>query len=278
MCPEGSRKLRFPDYVTMAQHGGKVASLTHRPFLPPKKYSWYSFLLEAVSTPRAIVRSEGLCQWKIPVTTYGIEPATFRFVAQHLNHCTTAVPWWVPNRAFSKLSRGWRSSKYVIGGSHAHVTEHAGLFRNPYTMLTVQYFCAIPDYMYQSTRHKVPDWTRSFRLITRCHKHDFQIWSLRTVLAIWNSHVELIFFWQNAELYNYVFDKRANSLHCYVQGAKWISVVAFPRLVCLANIRTRVHFPCVVLSLCSRSHGSCSLPLSVPNNTVYTCHFFTCQV
>jgi len=32
---EGSRKLRFPDYVIMAQNGGKVVSLTHRPFLPP---------------------------------------------------------------------------------------------------------------------------------------------------------------------------------------------------------------------------------------------------
>ena len=34
-CPEGSRKLRFPYYVTMTQNGGKVVSLTHRPFLPP---------------------------------------------------------------------------------------------------------------------------------------------------------------------------------------------------------------------------------------------------
>ena len=33
--PEGSRKLRFPDFVTMAQDGGKVVSLTHRPPLPP---------------------------------------------------------------------------------------------------------------------------------------------------------------------------------------------------------------------------------------------------
>jgi hypothetical protein len=39
--PEGSRKLRFPDFMTTAQEGGKVAS--------------------------------------------GIETATFRFVAQHLN-------------------------------------------------------------------------------------------------------------------------------------------------------------------------------------------------
>ena len=33
--PEGFRKLRFPDYMTMAQDGGKVVSLTHRPPLPP---------------------------------------------------------------------------------------------------------------------------------------------------------------------------------------------------------------------------------------------------
>ena len=29
---------------------------------------------------------------KIPTTAAGIEPGTFRFVAQHLNHCATAVP------------------------------------------------------------------------------------------------------------------------------------------------------------------------------------------
>jgi len=33
--PEGPRKLRFPDFVTTAQGGSKVVSLTHRPPLPP---------------------------------------------------------------------------------------------------------------------------------------------------------------------------------------------------------------------------------------------------
>jgi hypothetical protein len=33
--PEGSRKLRFPDFMTTAQDGRKVVSLTHLPPLPP---------------------------------------------------------------------------------------------------------------------------------------------------------------------------------------------------------------------------------------------------
>jgi len=31
--PDGSRKLRFPDFMT-TQDGGKVVTLTHRPTLP----------------------------------------------------------------------------------------------------------------------------------------------------------------------------------------------------------------------------------------------------
>jgi len=34
---EGSRKLRFPDFVTTAQDGGKAVSLMYRPPLAPGK-------------------------------------------------------------------------------------------------------------------------------------------------------------------------------------------------------------------------------------------------
>ena len=34
--PEGSRKFKFRDFMTTAQDGGKVVSLTHRPPLPPR--------------------------------------------------------------------------------------------------------------------------------------------------------------------------------------------------------------------------------------------------
>jgi len=42
--PEGSRKLRFPDFMTMAQPYAPAA-------FTPRKYTWYSFLLEAELTP-----------------------------------------------------------------------------------------------------------------------------------------------------------------------------------------------------------------------------------
>jgi len=35
--PEGSRTLRFQDFMTTAQEGGKFVSLTHLPYLPPGK-------------------------------------------------------------------------------------------------------------------------------------------------------------------------------------------------------------------------------------------------
>jgi hypothetical protein len=76
--------------IQSAHEGGKGVSPTQRPPLLPRKYSWYSFVRGWVD-PRAIVRPEGLCQRKIPVTPSGIYPATSQFKAQCLN-CATACP------------------------------------------------------------------------------------------------------------------------------------------------------------------------------------------
>ena len=61
--------------------GGKVVSLTHWSPLPPRRYFWYSFLLEAEGHNAA----GRLYQWTIPMTLSGNEPATFRFISQCLN-------------------------------------------------------------------------------------------------------------------------------------------------------------------------------------------------
>jgi len=65
----------------------RLSALRTGRFFPPpprkRKYSWYSFLLRGWVDPRAIVRSEWFCQGKMSMTPVGIEPATFRFVAQH---------------------------------------------------------------------------------------------------------------------------------------------------------------------------------------------------
>ena len=47
----------------------------------PRKCSWYSFLLEAESTPGSQCDRRDFMSMKNPLTPAGIEPATFRFVA-----------------------------------------------------------------------------------------------------------------------------------------------------------------------------------------------------
>jgi len=44
--------------------------------------------------------SEGFYVNKIPLTPAGIQPATFPFVAQHLNHCATASEGFYVNEKF----------------------------------------------------------------------------------------------------------------------------------------------------------------------------------
>jgi len=60
---------------------------------------------------------------KSPLTPAGIEPATFLFVAQHLNHCATAVPMYI----------------YIIWLIYARIDERSENKRNTQNVIKVTF-------------------------------------------------------------------------------------------------------------------------------------------
>ena len=78
--------------MTTAQDGGKIVGRRHRPPLPPGNSPGTHFC-QRLSRPQDHSAIGSIMSMKIPMTPSGIEPATFRFVAQHFHHSATAAPY-----------------------------------------------------------------------------------------------------------------------------------------------------------------------------------------
>jgi len=88
---ECSRKLKFPDFVTTAQDGGKVVSLTHRPLLPQGNTPGTHFY-SRLSRPQGHSAIGRIMSMKNSNDTSWDRTSDLPTWTQHLNHCATAVP------------------------------------------------------------------------------------------------------------------------------------------------------------------------------------------
>jgi hypothetical protein len=89
--PQGCETSGLPHFLHSRLTEGGDVSLTCRPPLSPGRFLVLISVRGWVD-PRAIIQLEGLGQLKNPMTSSGIEPATFRLVTQCLNQLHCFVP------------------------------------------------------------------------------------------------------------------------------------------------------------------------------------------
>jgi len=89
---EGSRSFRLIEFLDIRHTKVVRLSALCSGRLYPQKISLVLIYVGGWVDPLVIVRSKGVSWWKIPMTRWEIDPATFRLVAQASTNCITAYP------------------------------------------------------------------------------------------------------------------------------------------------------------------------------------------
>ena len=99
---QGSKRWRLPGFVDNRYvNVAKLSAIsTGRHY--PQEITLVHIYVWCWVDSRIVMRPEGLSQWKIPMNSPGIEPATLRLVAQCLNQLQHRVPQ--PSNKASKFS------------------------------------------------------------------------------------------------------------------------------------------------------------------------------
>ena len=126
--PEGSSRLRLPRFQDI-RHVKVVRSVLRTGRLyPPSKYFWYSFLLGAESTPGPQCGRKDYVDEKLQWHHRGIEPATFRLVAQCLNQLRYRINIWYHRICIWCESKKKKVSFVVYSDQNCVSNLHFGLF------------------------------------------------------------------------------------------------------------------------------------------------------